>query len=462
MTLILEKRNLCGLVFDGIIEETHSKSATVTNFPVGINSPISDHMVAQPTKLTLKGIIGDYIGGTKGGGLSGAGSYIPPSVVNEYLDIPNIKEAINQSSTAVEFRDESPESVVLEENAIINTIRSIGRYNFGSDSIGNTFDPNISGQRARAAWCRLIELMENKEVCTIITGLKKYDNMVVTSIDTKTDKKLADSCKMEATIQLQQIRRVSSQSTTINQLNEGINDKGKINSPCLRITDVFLSNVERSKRDDFSNLVTSNGTPTTTFGFGELNDIINNVLFPTNRGVLTYTLPDGARQTVSTSELEGLSDDNIAKLTTGIAEYFTTLDNTSASNQTTCAITAACNEGKYTRKELTEEEIEDRNKELNERKTIDDTALNGRRFIESKVEVYDAARQFRDEGGRNDPEFIERRLACYSDNMLDLISGNLGIVNEFGDAIPILEAVGDGAIFDIDYGFTGASNPTNP
>ena len=58
MTVILEKRNLCGLIIDSTLTEAHSKSGRVTSEPISTGSNASDHMFSNPNEITLRGTIG--------------------------------------------------------------------------------------------------------------------------------------------------------------------------------------------------------------------------------------------------------------------------------------------------------------------------------------------------------------------------------------------------------------------
>lgn len=226
MAAIIEKRNLCGLIIDATIEESHSVSSRVTDHPVSTGSPISDHVYREPLRLTLRGVIG-------------------ATAPKDYFS-QDRRPRNSTSSNAPIFRDFNGDQG--------ETIRLFGVNNFGSTL--STIDYSQANGRISAAWCRLIELQDNKEVCEVVTGLKVYDNMVVENVEATQN---SDNCeKLDFTVRLKQVRRVTAVETNITPIensSKGAVDTGKKEPRCLRLDQVFVDKARQSdtpfgSRDD--------------------------------------------------------------------------------------------------------------------------------------------------------------------------------------------------------------------
>lgn len=63
-----------GIVIDGLLEESHSNTATATRLPIEDGSTISDHVTVDPDSVTIKGVITNtplFATLLQGGSLSG-------------------------------------------------------------------------------------------------------------------------------------------------------------------------------------------------------------------------------------------------------------------------------------------------------------------------------------------------------------------------------------------------------
>ena len=215
MAVIVEKRNLCGLVIDAVIEESHSVSSTITDHPVSSGSPISDHAYRGPLTLTIRGIIGTT----------------PPK---NYI----------QGDTRPDNLLDSPIARATEEPEAFNQqVNTTGITHFGSKKSQFNYDnPN---SRISAAWERLIELQDNKEVCQVVSGLKVYDEMVVQSVEASQN---AENCdKLDFTVTLKEIRRVRTQETTVVSIgSKGVKDRGDQKPECLSLNQVFTVQAQQA------------------------------------------------------------------------------------------------------------------------------------------------------------------------------------------------------------------------
>lgn len=140
-----------GIVIDCTISESHTYESEITKNPVEDGATITDHVQPMPPKLTIEGIIADY-----------------------------------------------PLGFAVISNAI-NAVRAVN---------------NFIGQSSRKidGFNGLIELRDSGEPFTVITGLKKYDNMVFSSLDFPRDSNTGNVLRFTAT--LEQITIVKSETSS--------------------------------------------------------------------------------------------------------------------------------------------------------------------------------------------------------------------------------------------------------
>jgi len=231
MAILFEKRNLCGLIIDAAITESHTKTAVVTEENIASAASVADHMRASNPEINLRAIISDY----------------PP------LQYNNLNPKYRPSGLGIEsmpILDEfdSQDSTELTDNEIalnrLLVVNNTGLNHFGS--IASTFDYSNSGSRTKAAWTRLNEIMDDKEVCRLVTDIKVYDEVVVTNISTERNRENID--KLDVNITLKQIKRVSAKEDTIQIIqSKGTKNLGTQESQCLTFNQVFTQNVERGQ-----------------------------------------------------------------------------------------------------------------------------------------------------------------------------------------------------------------------
>lgn len=215
MAILLEKRNLRGLIIDCIESESHGVNNTSTDNPIAGDSPVQDHATTQPRKITIVGTISDA----------------PPHLDLYYTD---------------DYRPRNIESAPLledlSEGANVETFKkTIGVENFGSAD--TSFNSDIPGDRIKAAWKRFLEIARNKEIVQLVTNLEIYDNLIIESV--RADQNGGNSNRIEFTAVLKQIRRVSPKASQITQIqkagSKGSEDVGDVKLTCLQIKDVFTS-----------------------------------------------------------------------------------------------------------------------------------------------------------------------------------------------------------------------------
>lgn len=142
---------LTGIIIDATVKETHVSECEVTKNPVEDGAPVTDHVQVQPKKLTIEGVISDTPLG--------------------FPVIGNVQ----------------------------NLVRSVTQI-FGARS------------RSQDAYDDLVRLQESKRPFTVITNLKKYDNMILVSLSIP--RMAATGAAIHFTAELQQIIIVSSKEAS--------------------------------------------------------------------------------------------------------------------------------------------------------------------------------------------------------------------------------------------------------
>lgn len=144
-----------GIVVDALVSEEPSFSAEVTKNPIEGGAKISDHVQLKPVELTMEGVISDAPLG--------------------YAVIGNIQNLVRQVS-----------------NVFLGSSRSLDAFN------------------------ELLALRNNRMPFTVITSLKRYQNMIMTELSVprtaQTGNAIHFRCKMEEVV-------IVSSQTTSNMLN---------------------------------------------------------------------------------------------------------------------------------------------------------------------------------------------------------------------------------------------------
>jgi len=135
---IRSNNNIGGLKFDGWISESHEKVITVTKNPVETGVDIVDHAIIQPARITLEIVMTDS-----------------PFVLQRIFDIIDSASRIFGTST--------------EENVT----------------------------RSVQAYLSLEKLADARQPIEVQTGLKLYENMVITKISTPVVNKQSLDFKVE-------------------------------------------------------------------------------------------------------------------------------------------------------------------------------------------------------------------------------------------------------------------------
>lgn len=150
------------LVFDALVSESHEFSTAVTQFPVEQGAPITDHVRQEPAKLTIEAIITNHP--------------IKAEKLSQFVyDVASGKE-----------------SILIEESVS----RVSGAFKQLLDMIGEMDNYEAAP--------KLIEPVD------VVTSLKLYKNMVITSVSINKD---SPEEALRFTMTLQKIRRATLRST---------------------------------------------------------------------------------------------------------------------------------------------------------------------------------------------------------------------------------------------------------
>lgn len=272
MAAILEKRNLCGLIIDCTLSESHSKTASITSEPISTGSNASDHMYSDSPDITLVGVINaspncDYNSILRRPTV-GIDNFPLLNEFNQNLNNSQISDILFgegniAGSPNEELSDEQIEKILLggvdldslRPPTAEDLVADLGIRHFGSSASRFTRPED----RLRAAWCRIHEIMDNKEVCEVVTGLKVYKDVVIIRVSAEQSAENCESLQFSLTIK--QVKRVSAVNVSISRIaatGKGVVDKGEIKTNCLRLNEVFQAgNAGVSAQIQNGDLVTS-------------------------------------------------------------------------------------------------------------------------------------------------------------------------------------------------------------
>ena len=164
------------ITIDCTLKQSHSRKSTPTKFQIETGETISDHIVLDPFKLTLEGVITDS----------------PLS----------IKSAVITSGAA----------------AIGNKIAG----NLGTTlAVGGVALANVlkkSSSPSAAAFVNLLQLQEDKEPFDVLTSLKLYKNMWISNISVPRDDKTGYALMF--TVELEQLLLVTPETVNIQKFSK--------------------------------------------------------------------------------------------------------------------------------------------------------------------------------------------------------------------------------------------------
>jgi hypothetical protein len=151
---------------DAVISESHQMNSEATQYEIEDGSDISDHVINRGKLLTIEGVISD-----------------DPITILQTDSLPNILDRAIATVTP-------------------NILRSKLSYGLSGDN----------GKPSKEAFDQLEKIYDNKIPVIIITGLKKYDNMIMEDLTIPRSSRTIRSLSFTATFR--QIKIVSTQFVT--------------------------------------------------------------------------------------------------------------------------------------------------------------------------------------------------------------------------------------------------------
>lgn len=195
------------LIFDAIRTEDHTMSATVTEHPVENGSIISDHVIQQPDKLTITGLV----------------SNTPIDLIGSYA-VTGKDDVLLTAETIGAVKPEEATGAPKSGNIFTSKLGANYLINKGS-----------SNARSNAAYIIMKNFLKNAIPVVVRTGLDVYTDMIITDMRTNRDARNGDS--WSPSITFQKIERVQSKQVKIKIQKKGQprnsstkkEDKGKVN-----------------------------------------------------------------------------------------------------------------------------------------------------------------------------------------------------------------------------------------
>lgn len=146
---------------DATISMNHERSANPTKNPVESGVNVADHVTLENNRLSIEGIVTN----------------------NPLTLIQSITSLLGERAL------ENPLNVIEAPQTIFRQVGTIARMLNNNES------------RVENAFRYLEEIHQNREPFTIITGLKKYDNMILTNLSIPQTAQDGDSIRFNATFE---------------------------------------------------------------------------------------------------------------------------------------------------------------------------------------------------------------------------------------------------------------------
>lgn len=177
-----------GFVFDAVVQYTHEDTAEPTENPVEEGAPIVDHVDVKPAELSLKILHSDT----------------PISFLNQLGGLA----AAAAGTIADKKRGPFAGAVATAgAGALFNVLTSVG------------------GSNVKKAYDYLLDTMNRRIPFTVVTGLRRYENMVITGLSVNRDVKTGQA--LDATVKLKQIRLVKNQKIFVPNTSASTDTSGR-------------------------------------------------------------------------------------------------------------------------------------------------------------------------------------------------------------------------------------------
>lgn len=187
------------LTLDASLSETHTAKNTVTTHPVEQGAKITDHKLREPDGLILEGLI-----------------------TNDPMPDPA------QAPTPQRFQPPQPAGAQNQTQP----------FNYSSTS---SYQPDRAGK----AYSTLLALLDSTNLLVVTTGIRSYDNMVLTDLSVPRDAQSGQALRFTATFTT--IRIVTNQTVQVQAKITGANGTVNKNKKVTADTDAAVSNKTAAK-----------------------------------------------------------------------------------------------------------------------------------------------------------------------------------------------------------------------
>lgn len=220
---ILGATGIAGFKFHVPQTESVRFESEVTDHYTDTNSAIQDHIARKPVTITVSGLVGDY--------------FYSVNQIEDFLalitpTITLVKELIPQFTPIIKFLKNRKASENYEINEKGQIVKSTEKTQFNGFDLFSLFQSLYKIKSAQArAFIFFEALWKSRATFSVETTWKRYDNMVVVSIQPKRDNN-ADITEFTATFK--QINTTQTKTETIEeyynrveQMKSASIDKGK-------------------------------------------------------------------------------------------------------------------------------------------------------------------------------------------------------------------------------------------
>ena len=157
------------IAVDACVSEVHEQEATVTTSPIEDGSEIADHVIVQPARITIEGVITETPLGFKSLLASGVNAGVSSAL------------AANASGLQSAF------------GGAAGTAASV--LTVAGGSLAGLIN---SGADKEDAFEHLSQILQGRKLVSVVTGLKTYENMVMTSLNCPRDSKTGGALRFTA------------------------------------------------------------------------------------------------------------------------------------------------------------------------------------------------------------------------------------------------------------------------
>lgn len=170
--------------FDASVREEHIAEVEVTEHPVESGIAVTDHARPKPLEITIEGVITN-------------------TPLNRQQTLSTTGRGVRQVMTTVRGNQISE---------LLDT---------------STLSDAVQGQPGRAenAYKKLCDLRDNPQIVVVVTALKTYQNMIMTSLRVPRDAETGDILRFEA--RFKEVRQVTNATTVVATKQEKAKPKVK-------------------------------------------------------------------------------------------------------------------------------------------------------------------------------------------------------------------------------------------